>query len=199
LHRTDVPGTHVLSVATEGNVPTFFSTMVLLAAAALLYAIACGEAAQGSRRARPWRILSYVFLYLSLDEAAELHELCRHIPRSWLPHWGILYWQWVVVGVVGVVAFVLGSWRFMRRLPRDTRTRFLVAGAIVVSGALGLEMVGASIFPLPGSDLYVVIEQTLEEFLELLGVICFINALLLHMGRHLPPVQLGVESADGPD
>lgn len=58
----------------ENNVPTYFSSLQLLAAAILLGLIACHEAQIRS----PWRwhfgVLAVGFVALSLDEMASIHE-----------------------------------------------------------------------------------------------------------------------------
>lgn len=190
----NVPFDHMLAVAAEANIPTFFSTMILAAAALLLWVIA--SAGSDPRAARPWKALSFIFLYLALDEAAMIHELSRKVPRHWLPDWGIFYWPWVAFGTVAVIVLIAAFWRFLLALPKPTRNRFLVAGAVFVFGALGLEFVGAAIMHGEMPELALVIEETVEEFLEMLGVILFIRALLLHMADHLPRVSLRVNPQD---
>ncbi|HJN15273.1 MAG TPA: hypothetical protein QGH10_07285 [Armatimonadota bacterium] len=196
LHVENVPFDHLLDVIQEGNIPTYFSTVILALAALLLWVVAAGVGSDDPRGARPWKALSLIFLYLSVDEASQLHELSRRIPKHWLPDWGILHWPWVIIGTVGVIALILGFCRFLKQLQKDTRVGIIVAGAIFIGGALGLELVGASLISSDGPQLALVIEETVEEFMEMTGVILFINALLLHITRHLPPIQLRVLPTD---
>ena len=58
---------------TEANIPAWYSSAALLLAAMLLWIV---SAATKQRGGRPiyWRLLSLVFLALSIDEVAELHE-----------------------------------------------------------------------------------------------------------------------------
>jgi hypothetical protein len=65
----DVVG--LFSLSYEGNLPTWYSSALLLACAITLAAIAPSAAAgQG----RYWGLLSALFGYLSIDEAVGLHE-----------------------------------------------------------------------------------------------------------------------------
>ena len=59
----------------EGNVTTWFSSMLLLVSAALLALIAAGKRKLGQPYTGHWAGLALIFLYLSLDEAARIHEL----------------------------------------------------------------------------------------------------------------------------
>ena len=69
--------------------------------------------------------------------------------------------------------------RFLMALPRKIRNGMVRAGAIYVGGAVGLEVVGSYFDALWGKETLVrVAVITLEEGLEMLGVILFIATLL---------------------
>ena len=195
----DVPFDHVLAVSHEANIPTYFSTMLLATAALLLFIIGSALRGDGPRTARPWLALAALFLYLSADEAAMLHELARNIPTDWLPDWHILHWKWQIIGVPVLVVLGFLFWPFVRGLPRATRIRFVVAGVVFVCGALGLESVGAHLTGTEAGALPIIIEETVEEFLEMLGVILFIRAMLLHIATYLPGIRLAVEASPDDD
>ncbi len=81
-----------------------------------------------------------------------------------------------------MLAFVYS--KFVWALRKETRTQVVMAGVIFVSGALGVEMLGAREADLNGYDTvtYCVL-YSLEEMLEMLGIILFIYALLSHLAR----------------
>src|SRR5690606_9323065 len=93
-----------------------------------------------------------VFLYLSVDEGAALHDRVQLPLREALGATGIWYHTWVVLGVA-VVAILGASYiRFLAALPVRTRWGFLVAGALYVGGALGMEMVSGQYATQMGSE-----------------------------------------------
>jgi hypothetical protein len=103
-----------LSLSYEGNLPTWFSSSLLL-----LCAIAAGSIAA----ARPpmrlhWWGMCVVAGWMSLDEAAELHEhLSGHFDTG-----GVLYFDWVIPATAIVLALALVYLPFVLRLAPLTRT-----------------------------------------------------------------------------
>ena len=71
---------------------------------------------------------------------------------------------------------------FLRRLPKASRWRFIVAGGVFVSGAVGVEVFSGAVRDSFGfEDPRFALISTLEELLELVGVALFLRALVLHM------------------
>lgn len=71
---------------------------------------------------------------------------------------------------------------FLRKLPSETAFYLRLSGSIFVSGAIGFEMLGGKIVSENGKGtLIYVMFYTLEEFMELLGVVLFIFTLLRYM------------------
>ena len=123
----------------EGNIPTFYSSSALLLCSALLAIIAFAKKKEDAPYRLHWKALAVIFLFLSLDEASQLHEK-MHLPLLYV--WSRLIANiWVIFYAVFVVIFVLAYLRFLADLPRKTRNLFLVAGAIFVGGALGMELI----------------------------------------------------------
>ncbi|MBM3500269.1 MAG: hypothetical protein FJX74_16550 [Armatimonadetes bacterium] len=190
LHRAhaglqDVPGLRLHDLDEEGNLPTFFSSLLLAFSALLLLCIGFAVADSEAREGRPWKALGAVFLYLAADEASRIHEYGCRLDALWLPDWGILNRRWVILGALFVLAMAAAFLPFVLRLPRDTRRRVLVAGAVFVGGALGVEMACAATFDAWAGTPAVIVLRNIEEVLEMLGIILFINALLRHIGVHL--------------
>jgi hypothetical protein len=176
----------LFSLDSESNIPTWFSSSMLLVCALLLGLIAAVKKGANAREVRAWGSLALIFLGLSLDETATLHELTIRRLRSALNAEGILYFTWVVPGAAFVLTVVVVYFRFFLQFPPATRLRFLIAGATFVGGALGMEMAGAPYYVASqgASGLYMAL-YTIEEVCEMLGLILFIRALLLYMDTHL--------------
>ena len=78
-------------VAREGNISSWFSSLLLLFSAILLALIALAKKEQKVPYLRHWSIMSIIFFYLSLDEAASIHELSGKLVRSILNVSGIFH------------------------------------------------------------------------------------------------------------
>ncbi|MDP6342100.1 MAG: hypothetical protein QF491_01110, partial [Alphaproteobacteria bacterium] len=62
------------SLGYEANVPTWYSSVLLLACAAVLAVIGFSRPPGKGGYRRHWLALAAIFAYMSLDEAAVLHE-----------------------------------------------------------------------------------------------------------------------------
>lgn len=174
----------------ERNIPTAFSVFLLLSCAVLLAAIAVLERQQ----ARPvlyWTVLSVGFALMAVDEGWSFHERLIQPVRALMggDRPGIFYYAWVVPALGLVTLLGLFFLRFLLRLSPATRLRFIAAGAIYVSGAVGVELIEGWVDQDRG-DRNVVsgLIGTLQETLEMTGCIAFIRALLLYITDTCPQV-----------
>ena len=106
-------------------------------------------------------------------DEAEIHAVDRDDQHVYQP--GLLF-----------VPFLIG-------LPRATALRLLLAAAVYVGGALGLELVnGAVLATERTSPLYLTL-VCLEETLEVTGVLLAIYAVAFHLRKELgaPSLRLG--------
>lgn len=180
----DVPGIgaliELLNWDGEANLPSWYSSTLLLIAAALLAQI--GLTPPKNQWTLYWRSLSAIFVALSVDETASIHEHLNGPMRSLLNTEGYLYFAWVVPGALFVGGLGLLYWRFWRALPPTTRLRILLAGALYVTGALGFEVPGSYFYQSSGLDSpFFILLSTLEELLEMGGILIFIHTLLLYL------------------
>lgn len=78
-------------------------------------------------------------------------------------------------------------------LPKKTLVRFATAGIIYILGALGVEMLSAPFFNLQGNgdDTFVyLMYQTVEETLELLGVLIFVYGLTTYIRDQIKDISI---------
>lgn len=85
-----------------------------------------------------WKFLSLIFLYLSLDEACSIHEISMSPLKAALNASGFLSFAWVIPASIFLAIFLLVFLRFIKALPQKTRSLFIKAGTLYVSGALGM-------------------------------------------------------------
>ena len=177
----------------EGNIPTFYSFLTLLFSSLLLGVIAYAKNLDSSPYKQHWKILSFIFLYLSLDEVGQLHEKLTTPMRSMLNATGFLYYTWVLPIGFLVVIFLLSYTKFLFHLPVSTRKLFVAATALYIGGAIGVELVGAYIFSANGMHpLFYSIATTLEESLEMLGIVVFIHALISYIKTYVGGVSWNI-------
>ena len=169
----------------ENNVPTWFSSTCLFLCAVALAAITLLERVRRSKLAAHWFALSVVFALLSLDEEASFHEMLVDPLRALLHTNGPFFFAWVIPGGLFVIGFVITFVGFLRGLDPYTRRSFVLAGAVYVSGALGMEMVGSNYYASHGlnADATYMSLAFVEEILEMSGTILFLRALLSYVER----------------
>jgi hypothetical protein len=158
----------------EGNVPTWFSSSLMLVSAAILAAIGARRRAAGLPQANHWTVLGAGFVLMSIDEITQVHE---RIAKYLLPFdggFGPAAFNFVYLGAVVTAAVGVAYVPFLRRLPPAARRGMLAAGALFVGGAVGVEVLGAWLLGTvgPADPRYVVVAH-LEEGLELAGVYLF--------------------------
>ncbi|MBD1826036.1 hypothetical protein H6F71_00730 [Microcoleus sp. FACHB-61] len=178
------------NVDAEKNLPTFYSFLALLFSSLLLGAIAHAKNLDSDRYKQHWKILSFIFLYLSLDEIGQLHEKFIDPMRSLLNATGVLYFTWIVPFGFLVGIFLLSYSKFVFHLPLATRKLFVAAGALYIGGAIGMEIPGGYIFTTTGMEsLPYLIVASIEELLEMLGIVVFIHALISYIKTYLGGVS----------
>lgn len=177
------------SLDAEANLPTWFSSALLLTAAALLALVAADALARRGRWARHWAGLSLVFVWLSLDETAAIHERIGGWLRTHLSLHGPLHYAGVIPMVALVLVVGITYLRFVRALPRVTLLGILAAAAIYITGAAGVE--AASGWWAEGQSAkstWLLVLATLEENLEIIGATLLILVVARHFGRFGRPV-----------
>ena len=176
----------LFDVRMEGNIPTLYSAAAMLFCAFLASRAALGDRLRRDAPAACWWVLSVIFLYLALDELFRLHErLGSAFGRSTLGLFdlgpGVLFRRtWVLYGLVLALVVGVVCMRLFAGLPVRIRRLFVAAGAVYVFGAVGLELFYARFEFLYGREntrIILVIVTTIEEFLEMMGVVVAAYAL----------------------
>ncbi len=185
--------TRLFYIDREGNIPSLFSALALFFCAILLATIARAQQLAGKRFFNHWRALSVLFGLLSLDELLSIHEIADLPLRSALNTGGFMYFAWVIPGAIFVLACGLAFLRLLATLPAKILRLFLLAATLFLGGALGVEMVGAYVtYKWDQWNMLYVSVATLEEFLEMLGVVVFIYALLCYLKSQVKQARLYV-------
>jgi len=167
----------------ENNIPTYFSSVNLLICALLVFSIYQSHKKRNMFDSRYWFFLSILFLYLSIDESASIHEmLIRPMRDSFNLSSGWFFYPWVIPAIIICFILALFFLKFYLSLPSRYRFLFGLAAALFIGGAIGMEIIdGFVVAGTSGVNLTTRLLITLEETLEMAGVIIFIYALIDYM------------------
>ena len=188
----------LFDVGLEGNIPTFYSGVALLISGALAWLHGLQARTAGDSWYRYWFGLAVVMAFLGVDDAVVIHEHFSDLFERFMTPEGVLYYLWVVPYSLLTLVFVAIYAQFLMSLPMATARRIVVAGAVFVAGALGVEMIGAGVADaLSSSSLQFSVLYSIEELLEMTGVVLFIRALLLHGAGDGGVWQIDIRAVDG--
>lgn len=185
----------LFNVDRELNFPTWYSALMIGFCAILLRIIATGKKQQGDRYTKDWQLLSLIFWFMAIDEIVSIHEIfiipevsqALHLP--WF-----LYSAWVIPGMIFVAWFVRRYSKFVRHLPAKSRQHFIFAAYIYIGGALIMEMIGSYIAEsLSQQNIIYVLTTSVEECLEMTGIVMLIYALLYYLGQWIHQLDLQIE------
>lgn len=171
----------------RNNLPTWYQSSSLLVCSLILFVIGHVRHAIKDRDAKFWWFLSFLFLFLSLDEAVSIHEQMTLPLRNAFNLEGIFFLSWVIPAVFALAILGAVYAGFLTRLPSRTRNLMIAAGALFVIGAVGIEMIGANYMfmlndpPDIDRDFGYALITTTEEFFEMSGIVLFIYGLLSYL------------------
>jgi hypothetical protein len=184
---------YFLGLSYERNLPTWYVACLHFSAALLLALAALSARQRGSDFVYRWWLLAAAFVYISLDETVSLHErTCQFFDLKGIN--SALYFGWVIPGSCVVLIFAILYARFLWNLPRRTARKFMVAGAVFVGGALGVELIlGWWTAQAGDRNLTYGLIDLVEEGMEILGVTLFVMALLDYLagGRQIIRFTIG--------
>jgi hypothetical protein len=168
----------------ESNVPAWYSSSTLLLCAGLAAVVGFHpRTIKAKGLALYWRTLALVLAAMSVDEVVQVHEATIVPLRAALGAGGVFYYTWSLVGIALVVVFALMFRPFLAHLSARTRWLFILSGVLYISGALGMELVQGWHDAAHGETGTTAVITTVEEVLEMSGVIVLVYALLTCVDR----------------
>lgn len=182
----------LLDIDREYNIPTFFSSFLLLFVALILALITRLEENRIPSSVLYWSILSWGFSFMAIDEVVSLHERLLSPMRELLGNrrLGIFYFAWVIPAIVLIVVLALFFWQFWLHLPRRIRSTSLIASMLYLGGCIGFEMIGGYYAELHGTQNLVYSSiASVEEGLEMMGAIVFSWSLMTYIADRYGKVE----------
>ena len=166
----------------EKNIPTYFQMLNLLFSSCLIGIIAVFKMKAKDRFLYLWALLSLIFLFLGLDEGIMIHDRLSEPVRNILKPPGALYFAWVVPYAILVIVFGISFYKFYLHLPQRFKVLFFLSALIYIFGGLVMEVIGTSRTVKYGrSDYLYATFTTIEETLEMAGIVLFNYTLLLYI------------------
>jgi hypothetical protein len=181
----------------EGNLPSWFSVLLLAATALLLFAVARIRRAHRFDAPVAWSLLAWFVVGMSLDEMTSIHEAVggQIDERVWIPV--IAGYGWILPGAVVAAGGAFVGWRALRSLPPRTQRALVAGAAVFIAGALALEVVEAMLTDETGTfGAGPKLVTGAQELFEMLGTVMVLR-VLLHEARRLS--ALGAEPTLAPD
>jgi hypothetical protein len=169
----------LVDVNRENSLPTWFSTINLFMSAILLFSIYGWKKQQKSPDRVYWLYLAIVFLLLSADESASIHEIMGIMMDKTSISVNWIYYSWLIPGIFIALALFVFLIKFYLRLPRRYQILFGLSAALLFGGVFVMEFIDG--FAATDSGPNTVIFEllvTVEESLEMVGVILFIYSLI---------------------
>ena len=171
---------YFLGLGYEGNLPTWYSSTLLLLCSLQLALIATGQTERQTPFAKHWWILAAGFLYMSMDETAQVHENAG----KWFDFSGVLFYGWVIPASILVLLIGVSYMRFLAHLPRRVRYQFILSGAIYVGGAVGLDFALGWWVDRAGTKNFTYgLIDWVEESMEIMGTSLFLCSLTEYSRR----------------
>jgi hypothetical protein len=185
----------LFNVDRELNFPTWYSALMIAFCAVLLKIIATGKKQQGDRYTKDWQLLSIIFWFLAIDEIVSIHEILiiPEVSQALRLPW-FLHSAWVIPGMIFVAWFARRYSKFVRHLPPKSRLHFIFAACIYVGGALIMEMIGSYFAEsLSQQNIVYALTTSVEECLEMTGIVMLIYSLLYYLGQWAHQLDLQID------
>ena len=193
----------ILNMDGDNGAPTWYNSFLLMATALVAALIARYQVADKARFRFHWNALAVVFLFMSVDEVACIHEKIGHfiyarLGTVGLSH-GIFASGFILPGLILSIAALFFFVPLLRSLPKKTAWMLLLSGAVYLSGALLTETWTMMIWDTQGaSNLIYRIGTHVEEVFEMSGLILFLKVgfdlLKSYTSGSAPGCRIWIES-----
>jgi lipid-A-disaccharide synthase-like uncharacterized protein len=171
----------------EGNIPTYTNALLLFIPALLLVFISMWKNSLHDKFRFHWLGLGLIFLFLSFDEAAVLHERLIKPMRAISDAGGVFHFAWIIPGMIAVILFGLTFLLFFLHLDKKFKILFFISLAVYISGVIGGEMVSGYFAASLGQKNYTyAVVASFEESIEMIGASLIIYSLLEYIKTYLP-------------
>lgn len=167
----------------ELSFPTWVNSMLAFIAGCLAWIVAKNK--HGRRKRYTWYVVALVFIGISIDEVAALHELLLqglHILANFGEGQGLLNNAWLIMLPLIIIGVIFCIRELHKNLPKNTSQQLVTALFVYLFGALVVEFLS---IPFDKSLLiYNIGMVVVEETLEMFGIWLAIRAIMVHISNH---------------
>ena len=165
---------NIFNVGEESTIPTWFSLLILLMSAVICGFIAYTKYKRKETYRMHWAFVGLVFLFLSIDEVALMHEqIIDAITRNDTSG-GI--GGWYIYAAVAVALVAIPLMRFWWQVPNKTKYLLVASAFVYLFGAVFLDVWGGNY--VGQGFLHEGIIVGIEELFEMIGACLFVYVLL---------------------
>ena len=169
----------------ERNIPTLFSSILFCISAFLFYLLSLSSRQTDNNDSKYWKGLSFIFLFLSIDESVKIHEKIGDFTEQFVHASGYLHYPWVISYTILILILAVIYLKFFLKMPRNIFYAFMLSATLFLLGAIGFELLGANESSQYGTtSIRYSIFYTIEESLEMFGLIYLISILLSLLETH---------------
>lgn len=193
-HYTALPVPDTLrgrfGVDNEISIPTWWSQVVLLASSVL------GVVVWRAGGSRWWLAFSALFLFLSIDEGAMLHEAFITKFREYTTDGtatGLANHTWLIPVAIVFILLLFPFIRFIRTLPKRSVILLVSGMGLLFFGAIVYETIGLMTFD-GASFWYQGVNVAIEEAFEMTGASLVVYAVLEEWRRLAPRTTLDLRA-----
>jgi hypothetical protein len=138
-----------------------------------------------------WLGLSFFLFLMSMDETLQLHEQLSSPIRHTIHSSGFFYFAWTIPVIIALIFFAIAYFKFLFHLNLRFRKLFFLSGSIYVLGALVLELIAGKFISFYGqTNLQYSLITTIEESLEMAGIITLVYSLLKYIKSEMSGIQI---------
>lgn len=183
----------------EHTVPALWSAFLLMFSAFLLAATGIFTRKSAGGGAYYWLGLAAIFAFLAADEAFSFHEMLNNPLRRIIGGTGLLHFSWVIPYAAAAILLGCLYLKFIMSQSPRVRNAMFLAALLYCGGAIGIEMLGGAYFEQHhdvirgGTNIVYLTLYTIEETLEMAGVMCLIYALLACISERWQHIHLQIK------
>lgn len=128
-------------------------------------------------------LLGLVSIFLSLDKSVQIHERLTKFtaPKFKFLESAFITFAWVIPYTILFLVVAVYFLKFVLALPNKTRKLFIASGILFIGGALGFEFIESYVVSHSGFNQVYWWLATIEEVMEITGVIVLVYALFDYM------------------